>query len=136
MGVTLRSNRNVVFRCAFHVVWCSKWRRPVLIGPVEARLKEILSEAIAEGGAWLVELEVMPDHVHLLVECDPQFGVSRLVRKLRGRSSRLLRHEFPSLRAPSLWSNSYFVTTVGGAPLDVVKRYVGNQKTAMPPVLW
>ena len=92
-------------------------------------MKEILSEAIAEGGAWLVELEVMPDHVHLLVECDPQFGVSRLVRKLRGRSSRLLRYEFPSLRAPSLWSNSYFVATVGGAPLDVVKRYIGNQKT-------
>lgn len=75
-------------------------------------------------------MEVMPDHVHLLVECDPQFGIHRLVKAIKGRSSRLLRQEFPQLRRriPTLWTNSYFVSTVGGAPLAVVKRYIENQK--------
>jgi putative transposase len=72
----------------------------------------------------------MPDHVHLLVECDPQFGIHRLVRLLKGRSSRLLRQEFPVLKQklPTLWTHSYFVSTVGGAPLAVIKQYIENQK--------
>ena len=72
----------------------------------------------------------MPDHVHLLVVCDPQFGIHRLVKQIKGRSSRLLRQEFPTLRRrlPTLWTNSYFVATVGGATLEVVKRYVENQR--------
>ena len=72
----------------------------------------------------------MPDHVHLLVEVDPQFGIHRLVRLLKGRSSRILRQEFPWLksRLPTLWTNSYFVSTVGGAPLAGIKQYIENQK--------
>lgn len=130
MPVTLRSNSNVVFQCAFHVVWCSKYRRRVLGGRIEARLTEIIREVVAEKGAWLVALEVMPDNVHLLVEVDPQFGVHRLVKAVKGRSSRLLRQEFPSLksRLPTLWTNSYFVATTGGAPLAQVKRYVEQQR--------
>ena len=73
----------------------------------------------------------MPDHLHLLVEVDPSFGVSRLVRLMNSRSSRILRQEFPHLRRlPSLWTNSWFCSTVGGAPIDVVRRYVENQKLA------
>lgn len=130
MAVTLRSNSNITFQCAFHVVWCPKYRRRVLGGPIEARLKEIVREVVDEKGAWLVEVEVKPDHVHLLVEVDPQLGVHRLVKAIKGRSSRVLREEFPALksRLPTLWTNSYFVATVGGAPLEVVKKYVENQK--------
>jgi putative transposase len=126
----LRSNANITFQCAFHVVWCPKYRRRVLGGRIEARLKEIVREVVTEKGAWLVELEVMPDHVRLLVEVDPQFGVHRLVKAIKGRSSRVLRGEFPALksRLPTLWTNSYFVATIGGAPLEVVKKYVENQK--------
>ncbi|MFI7642517.1 IS200/IS605 family transposase [Nonomuraea sp. NPDC049400] len=130
MAVTLRTNSNIAFQCAFHVVWCPKYRRRVLGGRIETRLKELIREVIAEKGAWLVELEVMSDHVHLLVEVDPQFGIHKLVKAIKGRSSRVLRQEFPSLtsKLPTLWTNSYFVATVGGAPVDVVKRYVENQK--------
>ncbi|HUR07905.1 MAG TPA: IS200/IS605 family transposase [Nonomuraea sp.] len=130
MAVTLRTNSNITFQCAFHVVWCPKFRRRVLGGEVEARLKQLIGEVIEEKGAWLVELDVMPDHVHLLVEVDPQFGIHKLVKAIKGRSSRVLREEFPSLKSklPTLWTNSYFVATVGGAPLEVVKRYVENQK--------
>ena len=80
--------------------------------------------------AEIIALEIMPDHVHLLVEVDPQLGIHRLVKYLKGVSSHDLRKEFPSLtsRLPSLWTNSYFVSTVGGAPLEVIKQYVENQK--------
>ncbi len=130
MAVDLRSNSNVVFQCAYHVVWCPKYRRSVLGGRVEARLKEIVREVIDEKGAWLIALEVMPDHVHILVEVDPQYGIHRLVKAVKGRSSRLLREEFPHLksRLPTLWTNSYFVATTGGAPLASIKRYVEQQK--------
>lgn len=128
----VRSNNNVVYRCAYHVVWCAKYRRPVIEGDVDARLKGIIREVCAERESSLIEMETMPDHVHLLVECDPQFGIHRLVKQIKGRSSRLLRDEFPSLRSrlPTLWTNSYFVATVGGAPLEIVKQYVANQRNA------
>lgn len=72
----------------------------------------------------------MPDHVHLLVEVDPQYGIHRLVKEIKGLSSRLLRGEFKHLttRMPTLWTNSYFVSTVGGAPLSVIMQYIENQK--------
>lgn len=125
-----KSNHNVVYSCKYHVVWCPKYRRRVLVEGVEARLKEVLGLVAAKVRAEVIEMEVMPDHVHMLVEVDPQFGIHRLVKLLKGRSSRLLRQEFPWLkkRLPTLWTNSYFVATVGGAPLAVVKQYIENQK--------
>jgi putative transposase len=97
------------------------------VSKVDVRLKEIIAEVCAETASELLEMEIMPDHVHLLVECDPQFGINRLIRSIKGRSSRVLRSEFPHLRSgiPCLWTNSYFVSTVGGAPLAVIKQ---NQK--------
>ncbi len=126
----MRTNANIAFQCAYHVVWCPKYRRKVIGGRMEQRLKDIIVEVIEEKGAWLIEMETMPDHVHLLVEVDPQLGVHKLVKAIKGRSSRLLRQEFPWLksRLPTLWTNSYFVATVGGAPLSVIKRYVESQK--------
>ena len=90
----------------------------------------VLADVIQERGAWLQALEVMPDHVHALVEVDPQFGVHRLVKAMKGRSSSVLRSEFSHLRSrlPTLWTNAYFVATTGGAPLAAIKRYVENQK--------
>jgi len=101
-----------------------------LIHGVDTRLKEILQQVASEFEAEIVEMEVMDDHVHLLVEVDPQFGIAKLVRYMKGRSSRLLRQEFPWLksRLPTLWTNSYFVSTIGGSPLLVVKQYIEAQK--------
>ena len=125
-----KSNNNIVYSCKYHVVWCPKYRRKVLVNGVDTRLKAILSEVAAERQAEIIELEVMPDHVHLLVEVDPQFGIHRLVRTMKGRSSHHLRREFAWLRSrlPTLWTNSYFVATVGGAPLSVIQQYIENQK--------
>jgi putative transposase len=128
----VRSNNNVVYRCHYHVVWCPKYRRNVIGGKVDVRLKEIIREVCAERDAPIEAIETMPDHVHLLVVCDPQYGIHRLVKQIKGRSSRLLRQEFPHLksRMPTLWTNSYFVATTGGATLEVIKRYVENQRNA------
>ncbi len=126
----MRSNNNVVYICRYHVVFCPKYRRKVLTPPIDTRLKTILAEQIECWEQELIELEVMPDHVHLLVGCDPQFGIHRLVKLLKGYSSHVLREEFPALkrRLPSLWTNPYFVATTGGVMLETLKRYVQNQK--------
>lgn len=141
----VKHNNNVTYRCHYHVVWCPKYRRKVITsldptlhnppiegdpGPVDERLKQIIRDVCDETGSELLELETMPEHVHLLVDCDPQYGINRLIRLIKGRTSRYLRREFPSLkrRIPTLWTNSYFVATVGGAPLTIVKQYIENQR--------
>jgi REP-associated tyrosine transposase len=126
----VRSTNSVVYICRYHVVFCPKYRRKVLTPPIDERLKVILAGQIERWGQELIEMEVMPDHVHLLVGCDPQFGIHRLVKLLKGYSSHALRAEFPALkrRLPSLWTNSYFVSTVGGVTLETLKRYVESQK--------
>ena len=127
-----KSNNNVVYSCKYHVVWCPKYRRKVLIDAVESRLKQLLVSICSEFSVELIELEIMPDHVHILVDVDPQFGIHTLIKKLKGRTSRLLRQEFPYLKTklPTLWTNSYFVSTVSGAPLAIVKQYIESQKTS------
>jgi putative transposase len=125
-----KNNNNVVYSCKYHVVWCPKYRRKVLVDGVNARLKELIDEICHELHIDVIEMEIMPDHVHLLMEVDPQFGIHKAVKQIKGRTSRILRQEFSWLqsRLPSLWTNSYFVSTVGGAPLLVIKQYIEGQK--------
>jgi putative transposase len=106
------------------------YRRKVLLPPIDERLKQIIREAFEEHRAKIEELEVLPDHAHLLVSVDPQFGIHRLVKLIKGRSSRWLRQEFPALNRtlPSLWTNSYCVGTSGGAPLSIIKQDLEQQK--------
>lgn len=131
MRLTYKSNNNVVYSCKYHIVWCPKYRRKVLVGDVEKRLKQIIKEVCKDTQSELIEIECDGDHVHMLVEVDPQFGVNKFIKLAKGRSSNLLRKEFDHLRSgmPTLWTNSYFVSTVGGAPISIVKQYIENQKT-------
>ena len=115
-----RLSIKMVYSARYHVVWCPRGRRRVLVGRVADRLEAILRRVVAELGGEVLGLEVMPDQVHRLVGVP----LSRLLQALKGRSSRRLR------RLPVLWSLSWFVFTVGGAPGHVVKRYVENQKRA------
>lgn len=129
--VKYSSNRNIVYNCTYHVVWVTKYRRSVLTLDIETRLKEILQNIANEIQVEILEMEVGDlNHVHLLISLDPQFGVHKAVRRFKGTSSRYLRKEFPQLksRLPTLWTNSYFVSTVGGAPLAKIKEYIQNQK--------
>src|SRR5947208_6378362 len=114
-----KSNRQVFSACHYHVVWCLKYRREVLVPPLDERLKQIIREVCEEHQAEIEELEVMPDHVHGLMSVDPQCGIHRLKKLVKGRSSRLLRQEFPMLKRklPTLWTHSYVCATTAGAPL-------------------
>ena len=125
-----KSHKNIVYSCKYHVVWTPKYRRKVLVQGVDVRLKEIVYEVADELECEIIELEVLSDHVHMLCEVDPQFGIHRFVKRVKGKSSRMLRQEFDWLtsRLPTLWTNSYFVATVGGAPLAIIKQYIEKQK--------
>ena len=127
-----KANNNIVYSCKYHVVWCPKYRRKVLVDGVDSRLKELITQICQEIQADIIEMEIMPDHLHLLIEVDPQFGIHKAIKLIKGRTSRILRQEFPYLttKLPTLWTNSYFVSTVGGAPLEKIKEYVANQKTS------
>lgn len=97
---------------------------------IDTRLKELILEACENIEVDIIEMEIMPDHVHLLIEVNPQYGINKAVRHIKGYTSHALRTEFPKLksRLPTLWTNSYFVSTVGGAPLEEIKKYIENQK--------
>ena len=123
-------NAGAVFSLKYNLVWCPKYRRQVLVAPIDARLKEVLA-AVSESHGWTQHtLEVMPDHVHLFVEADPTACAAEIVNRLKGASSRILRDEFPSLksRLPTLWSRSYFAGTVGSVSEAVIRRYIESQK--------
>ena len=128
---TYKSNGHILYSCKYHVVFCPKYRRKVLVDGIDTKLKEIIQQVADDLECEIIELEIMPDHVHILCEVDPQFGVHKFVKRVKGLSSFLLRRQFPTLksRLPTLWTNSYFISTVGGAPLAVIKQYIENQKS-------
>ena len=127
-----KSNNNIVYSCKYHIVWCPKYRRKVLRGNIAERLKELIKEKSSELQTDIIEMEIMPDHVHLLAEVDPQFGVHKYIKQVKGYTSYMMRKEFIELttKLPTLWTNSYFVSTVGGAPLAIIQQYIESQKTS------
>ena len=125
-----KSNHNVVYSCKYHVVWCPKYRRKVLVDGVDIRLKELIKETCKEYSIDIIEMEIMPDHVHLLIDCNPRYGIMQCITDLKYGSAHVLGREFPSIRKkiPSIWTRSCFVATVGSVSLDVVKQYIESQK--------
>ena len=125
-----RRNAGATFSLKYHLVWCPKYPRPVLTAPHDARLKDIIHEVADEAEMTIHTLEVMPDHVHLFVEADPTLAVAEIVNRFKGRSSRLMRQEFPALRSrlPTLWSRSYDAGSVGHVSAKTVEAYIAAQK--------
>jgi putative transposase len=125
-----RSHNNVLYFCRYHVIWCSKYRRAVLTGGVDTRLMAIIQDVCTESRAEIIALEVVPDYVYLMVDIDPQYGIHRLVRSMKGRSSRLLRQEYPWLRSrlPTLWTNSYLLSAGYPFPHEVFEQYMLEAK--------
>jgi putative transposase len=127
-----KTNAGAVFSLKYHLVWCPKYRRKVLVSPIDDRLKELIAETAEQHGVTVHSMEVVPDHVHLFVEADPSLCVAEIVNRFKGRSSRMLRQEFASLRSrlPTLWSRSYYAGSVGAVSETVVRRYIEAQKGA------
>ena len=123
-------NAGAVYGLKYHIVWCPKYRRPVLNKPVDVRLKTLLREKASQLGLTIHTMEVMLDHVHLFVEGDPTICVAEIVNGLKGFTSHSLREEFPFLksRLPTLWSRSYYAGSVGSVSESVIRKYIEGQK--------
>ena len=112
----------------YHLVWCPKRRKKVLVNKIAKRLKEIFNQVAKDKDIDILTLEVMPERLHLFVSCQPQMTIHKLVKAFKGRSSNILRKEFPELlKLPSLWTNSYFVSTAGNISNKTIQKYIENQ---------
>ena len=124
-------SHTAVYNVAYHIIWCPKYRRKVLTGAVERRLKALLSEKATELGVTIETMEVMPDHVHLFVKGTPALTPQSLVHRLKGYSSRVLRQEYRHLRRmPSLWTRSYYIESIGHISEATIRKYIEDQKDA------
>src|SRR5437764_4867123 len=123
-------NAGAVFSLKYHLVFCPKYRKPVLVGLVAERLKTLLTAKADDLHVTLHTLAVMPDHVHMFVESDPGMAPAKLAAQFKGYTSRVLRQEFRHLRSqlPSLWSRSYYIGSVGHVSAATVRRYIEHQK--------
>jgi len=120
---------NIDANCMYVVVFCTKYRRDLLVDKVEQRLRELLEVMAAEMQVEILEMNIISDSVRLLVRVDPRFGIHRAIKHMKAYSSRNLRQEFQLLRTrvPTLWSNSYYVTSVGVVSESHVQQYIKTQ---------
>ena len=125
-----RHKQTCVFLCNYHLIFCPKRRRKILGGSIKERLETLLRETAAELECEILALEIMPDHVHFFVSATPQMAPNQLVARFKGKSSRVLRQEFPYLlRMPSLWTRSYFCSTAGVVSSETIRKYIEAQTT-------
>jgi len=123
-------SKTSVHNVAYHLIWCPKYRRKVLVGKVETRLKQLLKFKAKENG-WKIEtMEIMPDHVHLFVKANPVASPHWIIQQFKGFSSHELRKEFPHLKSklPTLWTRSYYCESVGHISEETIKKYIKDQK--------
>ena len=126
-----RRTETTVYSCKYHIVFCPKYRRKVLREPIAERFKELVLSLQEQYNFIVIEMEVMPDHVHLLLDIDPTVGVNKIVSKIKGFTAHYLTREFPELKRklPTLWTRSKFIATVGSVSLELVKQYIQEQKS-------
>ena len=124
------SSEHLVYSCQFHVIFCPKYRRKILNEGRDIRLKEIFLATAEKHDFSIIEMEVMPDHVHLLIDCNPRYGIMQCVTDLKRESSYIMIREFPEIRRrlPAMWTRSCFISSVGSVSLETVKQYIEDQK--------
>jgi putative transposase len=113
----------------YHLVWCPKRRKKVLVGSVARDCDRIIREKCVERGWTIVELTIQPEHVHLFVRVWPTTSAYEVVQKCKGRTSHDLRKNYRHLlRLPSLWTRSYFASTAGNVSAEIIQKYIEAQK--------
>ena len=121
-------NRTCVVMVNYHIVFCPKYRRGLLVGDVRNRLNQIMDDVAKENYWTITAREIMPDHVHLFVSADVETKPNIVVKRFKGKSSRYLRKEFRDLRKmPTLWTRSYFLSTAGNVSASTIKKYIEQQ---------
>jgi putative transposase len=125
-----RTSNKAVYNIGYHLIWCPKYRRPVLAGDIDNRLRELLVQKSSDLEISIEQMEIMPDHVHLFVKSPPVHAPHFIVQQLKGHTSRILRREFKTLRTrvPTLWTRSYYCESVGHISEATVRRYIEEQK--------
>ena len=126
-----QSGAHTKHRFMIHLVWLPKYRKRVLKEKLAVRIDELL-RLCAEANGWKVlELNVQPDHVHMVIQFVPSVAVSKMVQMFKGKSSKIAREEFPELEevywGDSFWVDGYFAETAGKCDLKVLLDYVKNQ---------
>lgn len=129
MDGDIKTENHITYDCHYHVVWCTKYKLDLLKDGADDRLKEIICDVAQEFNATVEKIEIMDDYVHLLLDCY-QHAADKIIRAMKGRSSRILKNEYPFIksRTPSLWTRRYFIATTGDVQLSVIKKYIENQK--------
>ena len=123
-----KSHNRTKYLCNYHIVWCPKYRRKLLVGKIKDRLEQIIKDVCYAKQSEVIALEIMPDHVHLFVSVSPRVAPFKIVKAVKGRSSNFLRKEFPELlKMPTLWSGSYFLSSAGNVSSSTIKKYIENQ---------
>lgn len=123
-----KHNTHSVHLIVYHIIFCPKRRRKVLIGPIHDRLQQIIQEVAQEHDWNVIELAIQPDHVHLFLRSNPRTLPTDIARLVKGRSAQLLREEFPQLkRLPSLWTRSTFYSTAGNVSSEIIQKYIERQ---------
>ena len=124
--------RGYVYSLQYHIVWVTKYRKPIFIGEIEEDVRSYLLETLKSLDMTVLAMEIMPDHIHLLVDCKPQLRLSDAIKILKGNTARWLFLKRPeikqSLWGGHLWNPSYFVATVSDRTLEQVEKYIKNQK--------
>ena len=130
MNARWTHSNKAIYNIGYHIIWCPKYRRKVLVDQVETRLKELIIEISSAIDCQIESMEVMPDHVHIFIKCSPVHSPHYVVQQLKGKSSRILREEFPHLktRLPTLWTRSYYCESVGHISEETTKKYIKEQK--------
>ena len=125
--------RGYIYSLQYHIVWVTKYRKSVFVGDIEAEVKTYLLEILKSLDMLPIAMEIMPDHIHLLVDCKPQLRLSDAIKILKGTTARWLFLEHPELKQQvwggHLWNPSYFVATVSERTLEQVQQYIDEQKT-------
>jgi len=128
----LQRNRNSVFQIGYHLVWCVKYRKPILVNQVADDIKELLLQIAKDNDFTIEQIEVMPDHVHLFITATPNHLVASMIKALKGVSARFLFKKHPELKKQlwdgHLWNPSYYVGTVGHISEETVRKYIESQK--------
>lgn len=131
-GKRWTTSNKAVYNLGYHLIWCPKYRRPVLTDEIKERLEYLLNEKAKQIDIKIEAITTLPDHIHLFVKCSTIDSPHWVVQQLKGYTSRILRKEFSMLRTriPTLWTRSYYCESVGHISENTIKKYIEDQKTA------
>ena len=120
--------QHTVHLIVYHLIWCPKRRRRILVGKIAERLEQLIREVASENKWEIIELAIQPDHIHLFLRANPYTLPTDIARLIKGRSSHVLREEFPYLmKMPSLWTRSTFYSTAGNVSAETIQHYIERQ---------